>query len=92
MIEATFDGGRGFHFAGHALLSGSNNDLWFPFTPAAGLFSAIERVLVMNHLAVNVVRLERLNTFPGGADWRVVYNKLALPQAEGGEITDKTGT
>lgn len=66
--------GKAFHFVGHALLSGSNSNLWFPLDDEKNLFRAVERVMTMNHLAENVVSIDKIAEYPGGGDWQVTYN------------------
>lgn len=66
--------GRGIHFCNDELLSGTNHNLWFPLSAEDDWFSGIERVLVMNGLAVNVVNLTPLNDGHDYHDWRVKYN------------------
>lgn len=66
--------GKAFHFARHQLLSGINSNLWFPLDDERNLFQAVERVMIMNHLAENVVSINKLADYPGGGDWQVTYN------------------
>ncbi|AOO59903.1 hypothetical protein AN237_25515 (plasmid) [Raoultella ornithinolytica] len=66
--------GRGIHFCNHKLLSGANHNLWFPLNSDDDWFSGIERVLVMNGLAENVVKLSPLNDGKDYHDWKVIYN------------------
>ena len=68
------ENGRALHFCGHPVLSGENYDLWFPPGEADDLFQAIERLMVTNHLAVNVTRVEKLAGFARCEDLRVTYN------------------
>ncbi|NNS09994.1 hypothetical protein [Erwinia sp. JH02] len=74
VLECALGSGRGFHFCGHPVLSGSNSDLWFPRNEGESLHAAVERVMVMNHQARNVARMEPVSEHPHGADWSVVYN------------------
>ncbi|EQC0103626.1 hypothetical protein NGI08_23435 [Klebsiella michiganensis] len=66
--------GRGIHFCNNELLSGANHNLWFPLNSDDDWFSGIERVLVMNGLAENVVNLTPLNDGKDYHDWKVMYN------------------
>lgn len=66
--------GKAFHFARHPLLSGINSNLWFPLDDERNLFQAVERVMIMNNLAENVVSVNKLADYPGGGDWQVTYN------------------
>lgn len=66
--------GRGIHFCNDELLSGDNHNLWFPLNADDDWFTGIERVLVMNGLAENVVHITPLNDGSGYQDWRVKYN------------------
>lgn len=76
-IETRLSTGRALHFCGHPVLSGANHDLWFPLADGESLFQAAERIMVMNHQAVNVTRIERLAEHDGGADWALTYNAPA---------------
>ncbi|ECE0486546.1 hypothetical protein KX75_20485 [Salmonella enterica subsp. enterica] len=74
VICTTLKSGRALHFCGHPVLSGANHDLWFPLGEADDLFQAIERLMVTNHQAVNVTRVETLAGFACCEDLRVTYN------------------
>lgn len=67
--------GRGIHFCNDELLSGANHNLWFPLSSEEDWFSGIERVLMMNGLAENVVKLSPLNDGKDYHDWKVTYNR-----------------
>ena len=67
--------GRGVHFCGHPLLSGSNSNLWFPLGEREDLFAGPERILTMNGLAENVVRLTRLRGCLSYDDYAVTFNR-----------------
>ncbi|CBJ48239.1 hypothetical protein [Erwinia amylovora] len=67
--------GRGVHVCCDPLLSGINNNLWFPLNPAEDWHAGIERVLTMNGVAENVVRLEPLWDGPEYTDFKVIYNQ-----------------
>lgn len=69
--------GRGIHFCNNELLSGANHNLWFPLNADDDWFSGIERVLVMNGLAENVVNLTPLGG-DGYHDWEVKYNPRVI--------------
>ncbi|MEQ0006760.1 hypothetical protein ABLU95_11065 [Klebsiella sp. GG_Kp146] len=66
--------GRGIHFCNNELLSGANHNLWFPLNSDDDWFSGIERVLVINGVAENVVKLSPLNDGKDYHDWKVIYN------------------
>ncbi len=66
--------GKGVHFCGHPLLSGSNSNLWFPLSESEDLHAGIERILTMNGLAENVVRLTRLRGCISYDDYTVTCN------------------
>ena len=68
------ENGRALHFCNHPVLSGANHDLWFPLGEADDLFQAIERLMVTNHQAVNVTRVEKLAGFARCQDLHVTYN------------------
>jgi hypothetical protein len=67
--------GRGIHVCNDRLLSGINSNLWFPLNPTESWFSGIERVLMMNGVAENVVRIDSLRDCAAYHDWKVVYNR-----------------
>lgn len=66
--------GRAVHFCCHPVLSGSNHDLWFSVLAGETWFQAVERIMVMNHQALNVVRLDPVNSGESYLDQRVIYN------------------
>lgn len=66
--------GRGVHFCGHPLLSGSNSNLWFPLSESEDIHAGIERILTMNGLIENVVRLTQLHGDISYDDYTVTYN------------------
>ncbi|BEO69095.1 hypothetical protein SMQE31_46030 (plasmid) [Serratia marcescens] len=79
--------GRGVHFCTDPLLSGINSNLWFPLSAEDDCFTGIERILVMNGAAVNVVSITPLNDGLAYRDWKVIYNRPAMSgeeQARGG--------
>jgi hypothetical protein len=67
--------GRGVHVCSDPLLSGINSNLWFPLNAAEDWHAGIERVLTMNGVAVNVVRMEALRDGPEYTDFKVTYNR-----------------
>lgn len=67
--------GRGVHVCSDPLLSGMDNNLWFPLNAAEDWLTGIERVLTMNGVAENVVRLEPLRDGPEYTDLKVIYNR-----------------
>ena len=74
LIVAELDTGLGFHFCAHSLLSGSNNNLWFPLEDENTLFAMVEKVMVMNHAAHNVTDIERIHSGDQHVDYKVTYN------------------
>lgn len=74
VLCAELESGRALHFCGHPVLSGINHDVWFPLAQGEDLFSATERVMVMNHQAVNVTRMEPLAQSARCDDYRVTFN------------------
>lgn len=74
IIVAELDNGKGFHFCMHPLLSGVDSNLWYPLCRDEGLFLSIEKVMVMNHIAKNVVNITPLNKQQNYADYRVIFN------------------
>lgn len=75
VIESRIQGKRAIHFCAHPVLSGTNNDLWFPVDNDESLFPVTERIMVMNNVAVNVVRAELLAKKDSYSDWRIIYNQ-----------------
>lgn len=74
VIESRLDAGRGIHFCSHPVLSGGDSNLWFPVGLCDTLFEAVERAMVMNHQANNVVKITPVREHDSGRDWEVVYN------------------
>ena len=74
LIVAELDTGLGFHFCAHPTLSGPSSSLWFPLDDEKALHAAVERVMVMNHVAHNVVRIDPIRKGHKHTDYRVVYN------------------
>lgn len=67
--------GRGVHVCSDPLLSGINSNLWFPLNAQEDWLAGIERVLTMNGIAENVVRLDMLRDGPEYTDFKVIYNR-----------------
>jgi len=67
--------GRGVHVCSDPLLSGINSNLWFPLNPAEDWHAGIERVLTINGVAQNVVRLVPLRDCAECSDFKVIYNR-----------------
>lgn len=74
----TRPGGKGIHFCSHPLLSGINGDLWFPVAEGEDWFAAVERVLIMNRLAVNLTALVHLRDCRDFTDWKATYNRKVV--------------
>ena len=74
VICSELSSGRAIHFCGHPVLTGSCHHIWFSVQDGETWFEAVERVMVMNHQAVNVVRLEPLHTGGEFCDQKVIYN------------------
>ncbi|TPG56747.1 hypothetical protein [Ewingella americana] len=74
LIVAGLDTGTGFHFVSHPTLSGADANLWFPLAEGQDLYAAVERVMVMNHAANNVVRMDVIQKGDGHTDYKIVYN------------------
>jgi hypothetical protein len=74
LIVAELDTGTGLHFCSHPTLSGANANLWFPLQEGQDLFAAVERLMVMNHAANNVVRLDVFHAGDRHTDYKVTYN------------------
>ncbi|HHD7476773.1 TPA: hypothetical protein ACOVJB_005710 [Klebsiella oxytoca] len=60
VLVTTFGGVRAAHFCLLDKLSGNDSDLWFPLADGMELFEALETILYINHVAVNVTSLELL--------------------------------
>ncbi|MGC1086475.1 hypothetical protein [Pantoea agglomerans] len=69
--------GRGVHFCDHPLLSGDNSNLWFPVGSGESWFEAIERILIMNGLAENLVKLTPLRDGEY-IDWKATWNRRVV--------------
>ncbi|MDE9429835.1 hypothetical protein [Xenorhabdus bovienii] len=76
VIVCELNAGLGFHFCNHYLLSGNNNDLWWPLSEKEKLFTEIEKVMVMNHVAHNVTFINKLRHINKAIDYEVVYNMI----------------
>lgn len=76
--SGNFRHGRGIHFCCDPLLSGINNNLWFPLDDKESWHTGIERILTMNGIAENVVRLEPLRDGPEYTDFKVIYNRNVI--------------
>lgn len=76
VLETHNESVRGLHFCNHALLSGSNYNLWFPLVPDDDVFTVLERILVMNGVAVNLTRISSLRSCPEYTDWLVTFNRV----------------
>ncbi|WP_157032705.1 hypothetical protein [Erwinia typographi] len=76
VLETHTSRGRGIHFCNHPLLTGSNYNLWFPLAPEEDVFTTIERILVMNGVAVNLTRISPLLSCTEYTDWLVTFNRL----------------
>lgn len=77
IIFTVLKSGPALHFCGHSLLSGANNDLWFPVSPESSIFNAIENIMVDNNQAHNVVEVKELRASGEHCfDYEVIYNKL----------------
>lgn len=51
-------------------------EVWFPLpTNGYDLFDEIERILIINKVAHNVVSLERTQVYPACTDYKVTYNE-----------------
>ncbi|CAH6375643.1 hypothetical protein [Pantoea agglomerans] len=69
--------GRGVHFCDHPLLSGDNSNLWFPVGSEESWFEAVERILIMNGLAENLVNLTPLRE-GNYIDWKATWNRRVI--------------
>ena len=68
------------HFCLHDVLSGSNNNIWFPISDEKNLFHEIEKIMINCRVAVNVTHINKLREGSNSkgifADYSVTYNKL----------------
>ena len=69
--------GRGVHFCNHPLLSGHNDNLWFPVGEHESWSEAVERILVMNGLAEKLLTLKPLNEGDTG-NFRATYSRTII--------------
>lgn len=70
--------GRCVHFCDHPLLSGVNDNLWFPVGHNESWFEAVERILILNGLAENLVNLSPLREGGGYSDWKATWNRRVI--------------
>lgn len=75
VIVCTLQERTAFHFCSVPLLQGLNCDLWWPMPEGESLHSAIESVMVINHIAHNVTSLNPIRRQGKSTDYRVVFNK-----------------
>ena len=66
--------GRCVHFCDHPLLSGVNDNLWFPVGQSESWFEAVERILTLNGLAENLAHLSPLREGEY-SDWKATWNR-----------------
>lgn len=78
VIFAVLESGASFHFCSHPLLSGKNNELWYPLPHDVSLFNAIENVMIDNNQANNVTRVEELRVNGKSVDYLVTYNQFSM--------------
>ncbi|PKE27414.1 hypothetical protein CWS43_27085 [Rahnella sp. AA] len=74
LIVAELDTGTGLHFCSHPVLSGANSNLWFPLPEGQSLHCAVEQLMIMNHVAHNVVRLDVFHKGDQHTDYKVIFN------------------
>lgn len=75
IIVTQLAGSGAVHFCGHELLSGCNNDLWFPLRDDKPLFEQVQHIMCVNHTAHNVTDIQKLRACGESVDYQVVYNK-----------------
>ena len=68
------------HFCCHDILSGSNNNIWFPIFDEKTLFSELEKIMISCRVANNVTLIKKLRcgNNEGGyyEDYEVIYNEI----------------
>lgn len=73
-VTGTFSGERKYvHFCAPSLLSGVNNNLWFPLSTDDEWITGIERILSINRMADQVHSLSVVRDNHQYTDWRVVF-------------------
>lgn len=64
-------------------LQGSDFELWFPLTATFDAdklnFEEVERIMVLNHVANNVVGITKKCSNGNSVDYKVVYNEWVHP-------------
>ena len=67
------------HFCCHEVLSGSNNDIWFPIHDENQLFVELEKIMINCRVANNITHIEDLRRDSNGvgffADYKITYNE-----------------
>lgn len=76
IIVCELSSGLSVHFCGHSLLSGANNNLWFPMPANKSLFESVEDIMVDNNVAHNVVKIEKLVVNGKSVDYKVTFNNF----------------
>lgn len=78
-VTGTLSGERKYvHFCAPSLLSGLNNDLWFPLSTDEEWITGIERILRINRLADQVHSLSVVRDNHKYTDWKVVFTCKAI--------------
>ncbi|WP_079205307.1 hypothetical protein [Nissabacter archeti] len=75
IIVTRLAGSGAVHFCGHELLSGCNNDLWFPLRDDKPLFEQIQHIMYVNHIAHNVADIQKVRACGESVDYQVIYKK-----------------
>ena len=77
-IFTNYPTGKLVHFCGHEVLTGSNNNIWFPIFDEKTLFQEIEKIMINCRVAHNVTHIERIrrgdNENGYFEDYRITYN------------------
>ena len=77
-IFTNYPTGKLIHFCSHKVLTGSNNNIWFPIFDEKTLFQEIEKIMINCRVAQNVTHIERIrrgdNEKGYFEDYRITYN------------------
>lgn len=73
------------HFCSEYILQGVNHNVWFPISDDRNvLFQEIEKILVINNIAINLTKLDVARKISDiCTDYWIEYNKI-ISQSQGG--------
>ena len=72
------------HFTNPPLLQGSNFNLWFPLSTRGNSINhaEIEALLLLNKVAHNVVRIEKVRESGNAVEYNIIYNEYTPEQSD----------